>query len=297
MPFFPNPASRTSKRTLLAVALLLACAVLIALGAAIIARRTAPGALLAVLSRPPRPGESALIKRLIDRGASVNARDQDGWTPLHWAADSGRTESVTLLLAKGADANAKAYSLTLDMSRWLLSDVRQTYPLSRSESMRKRLLQTPLEAALAAGYTATARILLAHLGALTSKSDLLLWAARNGHSEAIALLLANGADVNVRDAYGWTALHWAVYYSEGSSDESVLRSDPVHRYQVDQAEAVRTLLEHGANVNAQTTRTMTVYGIPCGSFEYERGITPLRLALRRDHSAIADLLRKHGAKE
>ena len=32
---------------------------------------------------------------------------QDGWTPLHWAAQKGSLEVVKLLLDKGVDVNAK----------------------------------------------------------------------------------------------------------------------------------------------------------------------------------------------
>lgn len=291
MPFFAEVVVRVRKKTILVVVLFL-CGVLIALGAGMAARRN----LLAVLSRPPRHGELAVIRRLLAQGANVNTRDQDGWTPLHWAADSGRTESVRLLLAKGANANAKAYDLTKDMNQWLYSDIHPTYPVSRSESVRKRLLETPLKAALAAGYTDTAQILLDRGGALGSRDDLLLWAAENGHSKAIGLLLANGANVNVKDEYGWTPLHWAVY-PDGSPAHWVLYPSPLHKYQMDKIAAVKTLLEHSADVNAGTTRKMTVYGIPVGIFEYEAGETPLRLALRHDENAIADILRKYGGKE
>ncbi len=50
-------------------------------------------------------GESIAI--LLDAGAGVNAREpQWGQTPLMFAAGSGRTEAVKLLLARGADARA-----------------------------------------------------------------------------------------------------------------------------------------------------------------------------------------------
>ena len=45
-------------------------------------------------------------RMLLERGAVVNARCRDGMTPLHWAAQEGRTEFVRLLLEHGADVNA-----------------------------------------------------------------------------------------------------------------------------------------------------------------------------------------------
>jgi len=44
-----------------------------------------------------------MAKRLIDRGASVNARQQGDFTPLHEAAHRGHAALVDLLLTSGAD--------------------------------------------------------------------------------------------------------------------------------------------------------------------------------------------------
>ena len=41
-------------------------------------------------------------------GADVMARDELGWTPLHWAASSGTSDNIEVLLAVGADAKAKS---------------------------------------------------------------------------------------------------------------------------------------------------------------------------------------------
>ena len=40
-------------------------------------------------------------------GTDVNAKGKNGWTPLHRAAIYGRKEIVELLIAKGAEVNAK----------------------------------------------------------------------------------------------------------------------------------------------------------------------------------------------
>jgi len=51
-------------------------------------------------------GQKEMVKALLEAGAEVNARDNDGWTALHVAAGRGRTEVVKALLEAGADVNA-----------------------------------------------------------------------------------------------------------------------------------------------------------------------------------------------
>lgn len=47
------------------------------------------------------------IRGLLEKGADVNAKDKDGYTPLHMAAANGNTETAEVLLELGADVNAK----------------------------------------------------------------------------------------------------------------------------------------------------------------------------------------------
>ncbi len=52
-------------------------------------------------------GDAFAVRCLVLRGADVNAKGENGLTPLHWAAHDGRTEIAELLIARGADVNAK----------------------------------------------------------------------------------------------------------------------------------------------------------------------------------------------
>ena len=65
-------------------------------------------------------GNIESVKNLLVAGVDVNAKNEDGDTPLHRASVKGRKKIIELLLAKGADVNAQCtIGLTaLDMARY-----------------------------------------------------------------------------------------------------------------------------------------------------------------------------------
>ena len=122
-----------------------------------------------------------VISHLLAAGAHANALDNDGYTPLHYAAaQSGNRRVVARLLAAGADP--------------------------RVESNDGR---TPLHSALR--YAADRGVVSAFIEAGAGE-DLtpLQVAVLESDSMAVSSLLAEGADPNATDAYGWSALHFAV---------------------------------------------------------------------------------------
>ena len=48
-------------------------------------------------------GDRAAVEELVAGGADLNEQDENGWTPLNWAAGRGDVEVVRLLLDKGAE--------------------------------------------------------------------------------------------------------------------------------------------------------------------------------------------------
>ena len=97
--------------------------------------------------------------------------------------------------------------------------------------------------------------------AARSTGQALLHATEAGDVEQMATLLAQGADVEARNAHGWTALHIAA----AGGDPAV----------------VALLLQHGADVQAQS----------------HIGTTPLdNASLRGGRKAVIDLLLAHGAQ-
>ena len=47
-----------------------------------------------------KEGNLERVKFLISKGAKVKARDKYGYTPLHWAAGGGQTETAKILISR-----------------------------------------------------------------------------------------------------------------------------------------------------------------------------------------------------
>lgn len=128
---------------------------------------------------------------LFEKGAEINEKDKDeigvGETLLHWAAQSGHSQVVGLLLRRGAGVNAK-----------------------------DACDRTPLHEAARRGYKEVVEILVARGADVNAKDDEdeehtpLHEAASEGHTDVVAILLANGAKVSVIDAWGDTPLSTAI---------------------------------------------------------------------------------------
>ncbi|MCU1336750.1 MAG: hypothetical protein JWO19_2331 [Bryobacterales bacterium] len=149
-------------------------------------------------------GDKAIVKRLLEQHADVNAPQADGATGLHWAVFRSDKEMVDLLIRAGA--NAKAANREGATPLWLASvngdaaiiaalidagaDPNEHLPLGR----------TPLMEASRTGKVDAMKVLLDHGAEVNARETLrgttpLMWAADEGHAPAIQLLIQRGADI------------------------------------------------------------------------------------------------------
>ena len=63
-----------------------------------------PGTLMDAAFR----GQNRLVETLVEQGSNVNLRDEDSLTPLIYAVLGGHTETVKILLSRGADCVLRA---------------------------------------------------------------------------------------------------------------------------------------------------------------------------------------------
>jgi ankyrin repeat protein len=102
------------------------------------------------------------------------------------------------------------------------------------------------------------------------------WAALMGQYGVAKLLLAHGANANAKDTGGRTPLHMTT--QTALPTKALPDQQPIA---LGQWAVADFLLARRANINAKDAT----------------GITPLRAAVQQGHTAIVDLLRRHGAKE
>ena len=130
-------------------------------------------------------GNLAVVKLFVAAGMSVNARDEDGWTALLFAAGLGRLSVVAFLVGAGADVNARGGPLD-----W-----------------------TALHDAAGGGDLEVVEILVGAGAAVDARDKrgrtALHVAADDGNLAVVEYLVGQGADVEARDNRGWTALHEA----------------------------------------------------------------------------------------
>jgi ankyrin repeat protein len=214
-----------------------------------------------------KAGEANRVKELLKADPTlVNSEDKIGISAILLAKYYGHQEVVEALLENADELNifeASAVGNEERIAALLKSDADLVNSYSPDGF-------APLGLAAFFGHKEILRLLLDH-GAdanVVSKNAIQvrpLHSAVAHRQPEVALamaeiLLANGAEVDVKQNGGWTPLHQAAAHGQN--------------------EMVKLLLKHGANVNANN----------------DDGKTPIKMAQNNGHDETADLLRQHGAK-
>lgn len=271
-------------------------------------------------------GHAEIVKFLLESGAKVNAADSYGYTPLYYAIWSDDKETIKALVVGGADVNKRPAN-------------RVDYP--------------PLVYAIWQGKKDNVEILLDAGADINTKDDAgnttLFWAAFfsqrdvldliltrgnwpdtiylaacKGDLERVKTLVENGTDVNAKDEFGCTSLHWAsLAYSPAVAEFLLAKGAEIdakhHRWgltplmHAHALPVVELLVSKGADVHAALEpsgrtklhmaclagdRDIAEFLIRKGAnvnLKTNSGATPLSQAASAGHADVIELLIGKGA--
>ena len=169
-------------------------------------------------------GDAQEVRRLLDAGAPINARDARGRNAVLAATQGGHVEAARVLITRGADINAQD---DIRDSAFLLAGARGHTEIIRAMISPQSAVKPDFK--LTNRYGGTALIPACHYG----------------HVETVRVLLTTAIDVNHVNNLGWTALLEAIILGDGGARHT---------------EIVKLLLANGtnsANVNLADKQGVT----------------------------------------
>lgn len=221
-----------------------------------------------------KSGCTDLMAGLLAAGATIEARDRFGNTPLLLAAAAGQDAAIKLLLDAGARIDHRNLAGSSPLLRAAMDNRRRTAVLLLERGADPDLTNgqklSALHAAAYVGNEKLVQALLAHGAApdaidATGKSPA-IYAAARAYVDIVDLLIAAGVDPNRRYGNGLTLLMWAAGHSNDAP-----RQDGVA--------TVRRLLDLGAQPDAVDNR----------------GWSALMIAAERGHAEVVAFLLERGA--
>jgi ankyrin repeat protein len=215
-----------------------------------------------------------LATKLLDQGASVDARDRLGARPLSRAAKSGHLQMVDLLLSRAAPIDARnlagATALYFAAEGSHIAIAQRLIERGADVKLTGRSGISPIAAAAYTGNDIIFDALLAHGADERAPDDTgkppIVYAAAGARFEIVKRLLVRNIDVNARYRNDLTLLMWAAGPDGGAPEAQAIK-------------VVTYLLDAGAHIDDRD----------------DRGRTALMIAAEGGHAEIANLLLARGA--
>jgi ankyrin repeat protein len=231
-------------------------------------------------------GRLPLVKLLVAHGADVNAKNQGDQTALHVAASRSNLEIVRLLIDSKADIAAKTSSGSTPLHSAAAGNEPESIKLLLARGAELNTLaqqdrDTPLSYAVKNNARQAAQALL-QAKADPNLSQPLMEAVSSSRVEMVQLLVTNGANPNLKSSGGRTPLAWAIESLTPSRLDRAMQGSANQRVR-QQVEIVSALLKAKADPNLKNNAR-------------ERADwTALHYAAEKSSPEILELLLKNGA--
>jgi ankyrin repeat protein len=233
-----------------------------------------------------RTGVVKVAELLLGRGANVNLQEEyRGQTALMWAAAEGHPDMVAFLISKGARVNTRARAN--DWPNQITSEPRVQYRPTGGLTALLYAARVGCRACIEALLKGGADINLPNPDGMTA----MMMAIDNGQYETARYLLDRGANPNTWDWWGRTPLY-IVVNMRGGPDSNPGPREPAS------LDLVQALLKAGVNPNYQLNMLQPSRNGNSGRFRDDllnTGATPLLRAAQTFDNDVVRALLEHGA--
>ena len=232
------------------------------------------------LTRASKNGHSDVVKLLLDKGAPINLQDSKGWSLVVRASKNVQTQLIKLLLEYGQQNQQSIVNLSkfsIETDELLL------------ECCSKENLQSALILACQRGNADITGLFLnvgAQVNAEISKTYAILEASKNGHIEAVKLLLYHGAK-----------LHTALIEASRNGHVEVVKLLVVRGARVDiqDSDGHIALIVASENGHIPVVKILLQYNALV-NWQDNDGRSALMLACQNGHTEITKMLLEYDAR-
>ena len=242
-------------------------------------------------------GDLDTVKTLVAEGTEVNTKDEAGYMPLHCALCGGHKEIVQFLLGEGADVNVKTAA---DRTPLCFAQTAETAALLIAEgadaNARVEFGHTVLHNAVNQGDVQIVALLLAHGANANTKAGSTdsLWkgwtplhvACDNGRKAIVETLLAEDVDVTAKTDKGETPMSLA----KGNGHRQVVELLVQHVVKDFAAAGARQAKPGKSRLEGATAK----FTIPKRNLEIPEQMLPCVVNLRRIYAAIKEYEKEKG---